>query len=184
MTPVLSHRLRLADLPQRRATHVRLVPDSGALTELADQFDVSELRKVRFEGTLAPLAGKSWVFDGTLGATVVQPCRVTGDPVTTRIDEPVQRRYLADFETPEAEEAEMPEDDTAEPLPDVIDMGDLLEEVLALSIPAFPRSNDAETLNVSAAPEGAAPLTDEAVKPFAGLAALRAKMQDTDDGTD
>jgi hypothetical protein len=55
---------------------------------------------------------------GRLGATVVQPCVATLAPVTTRIETGVTRRYLADWQEPEGEEAEMPEDDTTEALPD------------------------------------------------------------------
>ncbi|UWQ17105.1 DUF177 domain-containing protein [Jannaschia sp. M317] len=181
MKPVLSHPLRLADLRQRRATHVRLVPDAGQLEALADRLDVDILRKVRLEGDLTPGPGRDWTFSGHLGATVVQPCRVTTDPVTTRIEESVVRRYTPDFDVPPEEEVEMAEDENVEPLPDVLDMGDLLEESLILSIPPFPRVDGAEDVDLSAAPPGAEPLTDEAVKPFAGLAALKAKMDKGDD---
>ncbi|MGB3407058.1 MAG: DUF177 domain-containing protein [Jannaschia sp.] len=177
MKPVLPHPLRLADLPQRKATHVRLVPDAGQMEALADRLDVDQFRKIRFEGELSPGPGRDWTFTGHLGATVIQPCRVTTDPVTTRIEEDVTRRYTPDFDTPTEEEVELTEDDAVEPLPEVIDMGDLLEEVLALSIPEFPRSDGAEDIDLTAAPPGVAPLTDDAVKPFAGLAALKARLE-------
>ena len=181
MKPILSHLLRLADLPQRKPTHVRLVPDAGQLEALSDRLGVDALRKLRFEATLTPGPGRDWTLEGTLGATVVQPCRVTTDPVTTRLEEVVSRRYSADFDPAAAlvenEETEM-DDETLEALPAVLDMGDVLEEVLALAIPAFPRAPGAEDLDLSVAPPGAEPLTDESVKPFAGLAALRAKLDD------
>jgi uncharacterized metal-binding protein YceD (DUF177 family) len=182
MKPVLSHPLRLADLPQRKPTRVRLVPDEGQLEALADRLEVDAFRKVRLEGELRPGPGRDWTFEGVLGATVVQPCRVTTDPVTTRIDEPVARRYAADWTPPEGDEVEMDEeDDTVEPLPETFDAGALLEEALALAIPAYPRSEAAEEIDLSAAPPGAAPLDDGAVKPFAGLAALKARMERGED---
>ncbi|WP_371154575.1 DUF177 domain-containing protein [Jannaschia sp. 2305UL9-9] len=183
MKPVLSLKLRLADLPQRKATQVRLVPDITQLEALADRFDLDGLRKMRFEGTLAPAGGRDWLFSGKLGATVVQACRVTTDPVTTRIDEAVVRRYTPDIDVPSEneEEVEMSEDDSIEPLPEVIEMGALMEEALSLAIPAFPRSEAADEIDLTAAPPGAQPLTDEAVKPFAGLAALKAKMEGKDE---
>ena len=77
---------------------------------------------------------------GGLGATVTQACVVTLAPVITRIEETVTRRYLADMPEPEGEEVEMPEDDSAEPLPVIIDPGAVMIEALALwrcrSIPA------------------------------------------------
>lgn len=179
MKPILSHPVRFADLPQRKATHVRLVPDAGQLEDLADRLSVDAFRKVRLDLDLSPGPGRDWTLTGTLGATVVQPCRVTTDPVTTRIEETVARRYTPDLTTPEGEEVEM-DDDTLEVLPAMLDLGDVLEEALALAIPEFPRSDGADELDMTAAPDGAEPLTDEAVKPFAGLAALKAKMDGKD----
>ena len=176
MKPVLSRPLRIADLPGRKPTHLRLVPDEGQLEALADRLGVDALRKVRLEGDLRP-DGADWVLEARLGATVVQPCRVTTEPVTTRIDEPVARRYVPGLVAPAGEEAEMPEDETVEALPAVLDAGDVLEEALALAIPAFPRAPGAEEMELEAAPPGAAPLDRAAEKPFASLADLKARLE-------
>lgn len=181
MKPVLHHPIRLSDLSQRKSTAVRLVPDAGQLEALADRLGVDALRKVRLDAELVPGPGRDWTLSGHLGATIVQPCRVTTEPVTTRIDESVARRYVADWAEPEAEEIEMPEDDATEPLPETLDLGLVLEEALALSIPPFPRAENAEEIDLTAAPPGATPFAeDERVKPFAGLAAFRARMTDED----
>jgi len=177
MKPVLSHPVRFADMPQRKVSRVRLVPDVGQLEALADRLDVDAFRKVLLDVELSPGPGRDWTLTGKLGATVVQPCRVTTEPVVTRIDEPVTRRYTPDLTTPEGEEVEMPEDDSLEPLPKVLDLGDVLEEALALLIPEFPRAEGAEDIDLTVQPPGAEPLSDEAVKPFAGLAALKARME-------
>lgn len=179
MKPILSHPLRLADLPQGRPTRLRLVPDASQLEALSDRLGVDALRKARFEATLTPGPGRDWTLSGHLGATVVQPCRVTTDPVTTRIEEDFARRYSPDFDPDAAAvenvEVEM-EDESLEALPVALDLGEVLEEVLALSIPAFPRAAGAEDVDLRAAPPGAEALTDDNVRPFAGLAALRAKL--------
>ncbi|MEM8851509.1 MAG: hypothetical protein AAGE03_15940, partial [Pseudomonadota bacterium] len=104
MKPILSHPLRLADLPQRKPTIARLVPDEGELEALADRLDVDAFRKVRLDVTLTPGPGRDWTLSGRLGATVVQPCRVTTDPVTTRIEEDVARRYTPDLPEPTGDE--------------------------------------------------------------------------------
>lgn len=175
MTDSMTHLLVLKDLAQRKATRFALSPDSDALAALAAQLDLSALRKLRFEGALRPGPGADWTLEAHLGATLVQPCGVTLDPVTTRLEEPVTRRYLANWQTPEEAEREMLDDEEAEPLPATLDLAQVMIEALALAIPAFPRS-DAAALAISAAPKGAAPLSDDAVKPFAGLADLRAQM--------
>ncbi len=177
MKPVLSHPLRLSDLPRRKTTRFNLVPDAGQLEALADRMNVDAVKKVRLEVALTAGQGNDWLLEGHLGATVIQPCRVTTDPVTTRIEEDVRRLFTNDLPEPSGEEMEMPEDDGVEPLPTLLDLGDILEEVLILSIPAYPRAEGAEDLDLSAAPPGVEPLSDEAMKPFAGLAALKDKLE-------
>lgn len=182
MKPILSHQIRFADLPQRKPTVLRLVPDEGQLESLADRLGVDAMRKVRMDIQVTPGPGRDWTLMGRLGATVVQPCVVTTDPVTTRIEEQLDRRYSPDMAEPAGEEVEMPEDDSVEALPALLDLGAVLEEVLALAIPDYPRSAEAEELSLSAAPPGVEPLTDETLKPFAGLAALRASMDGSGNG--
>ena len=168
----------LKDLPQRRATRFSLEAQPREMGTLAADFQLLALRKLRFEGHLTPISGSDWLLEAKLGATVVQPCRVTLAPVTTRIEEKITRRYLADLVDPDETESEMPEDDTAEPLPTSLDLNRVMAEALALAIPAFPRNDATDQSVTQATPPGAAPLDDDAVKPFAGLAALKAQMVD------
>ena len=176
--PVPSHPLRLADLPQGRPTPVRLAPDARALAALAERLGVDALRKVRLEGELRPEGAAGWTLAARLGATVVQPCRVTTDPVTTRVEEDLAIRYAPDAggAGDGADEEVEIDADAPEPLPAVLDLGAVLEEALALAVPAFPRAEGAGDADLSAAPPGAAPLDDAAMKPFAGLADLRRRM--------
>lgn len=177
--------LRVAELPQNRATAFELRPDAAALEAIAADMGLLGLRKLSFRGTVRAEGQDDWLLEGTLGATVVQPCVVTLEPVTTRIDGPVRRLYLADPSPilPEGEEIEMPEDDTAEPLGDVIDLEGVMIEELALALPAWPRAEGAGIGSVTVTEPGVTPLTEEAMKPFAGLAALRDKLgKPSDDG--
>ena len=167
--------LRLRGLPQRRATPFRLELDAAAREALAHDLGILAVRKLRLAGRVEPRGREDWHLAATLGASVVQECGVTLDPVTTRIEEPVERLYTADFAPPEAGEVEMP-DDEAEPLPAVLDLAALAAEALSLALPPFPRAPGAALEEATAAPPGAAPLTDEDAKPFAGLAALRDRL--------
>jgi len=167
-------RLRPARLPAGGATAFDVVPDAETRTAMQARLGLSALRKLRLAGTLTPVGSGDWLLQATLGATVVQPCTVTLDPVTTRIDEPVTRRYLARFPTPTEAETEMPEDDTAEPLPEIVDLRALAEEALALALPAFPRAEGVAPLDIAAAPPGAAPLSEATrPSPFAALARMK-----------
>ena len=89
----------------------------------------------------------------------------------------ILRRYLADFAYPDGEEVEMPEDDSAEPLPEVIDVGAVAAEALALALPPFVRAPGVELGGEDYAAPGVSPLRDEDLRPFAGLAALKSKLE-------
>lgn len=174
--------LALARLSRAAPTPVLWVPDAAARAEIAAALDLLGLRKLRLAGALHPEGARDWRLEATLGATVVQPCVVTLAPVTTRIDAPVLRRYLAappgpGPADPEAGgEVEMPEDDSIEALPDRLDLGAVLVEALALALPDYPRAEGAGIGAVQVAEPGVTPMTDEAAKPLAGLAALRDRI--------
>ncbi|TDT77281.1 uncharacterized protein DUF177 involved in 23S rRNA accumulation [Litoreibacter halocynthiae] len=172
--------LRLADLPSRKATQISYIPDTDAMAQLAEEMDLSALRKMRLEGTLQPLGNKDWRLEARFGATVVQPCVVTLEPVTTRIEEPVLRQYLSDWQPPTDAEAEMDGDDVSEPLPDAIDIAEVAAEALALAVPRYPRIDGAKLAQTDFTEPGAEAMTDEDVKPFAGLASLKAKLENPD----
>lgn len=173
--------LTLARLSRNAETSFDLIPDAAERTGLAQELDVQALRKLRFAGRLIPEGRKDWRLEAVLGATVVQACVVTAEPVTTRIDEPVLRRYLEDMPEPEADEVEIPEDDSAEPLPVTLSLERVMAEALALALPIYPRVAGAELGEARFAAPGTAPLTDEDLRPLAGLAALRDKLKGVDD---
>lgn len=170
----------VAGLSRRKATPFALRPDAEALRLLAGFVGARHLRKVSFVGRLVPMADRGWELEAQLGATVVQPCGVSLVPVTTRIDEPVTRRFLADYAVPAEAEAELPEDVDAEPLGPVIDPAAVMVEALALAMPAFPRAPGVELGQAVFAAPGVAPMTDADAHPMAGLAALRDRMRRRD----
>ena len=165
---------RAADLARRASLPFRIEPDAEARAALARRLGANEIRKLRFEGELRPEGKGDWKLEAKLGATVVQPCVVTLAPVTTRIDETVERRFVARWSEPEpGSETEMPEDETAEPLGAEIDPAAVMEEALALALPDYPRAEGAELGAAVFTEPGAEPLTDEAAHPFAALGKLK-----------
>ncbi|WP_136441686.1 YceD family protein [Pacificoceanicola onchidii] len=175
-------RLRVSDLRQRRETPFLLEPDATGRAAAAEAAGADSLRKLRFEGALAPRGKSGWELKARLGATAVQPCVVTLEPVTTRVDTDVLRRFLPEDQMdapPESgSETEMPEDDSLEPLGEVIDLEAVMVEALSLALPAYPRKDGADLGEAVYAEDGAEPLKDADLKPFAGLAALRSKLQE------
>ncbi|NBD28432.1 MAG: DUF177 domain-containing protein [Alphaproteobacteria bacterium] len=165
--------IRFADLAGRKPHHFTLEPDAAGRDAVAGALGIRGVRKLRLSGDLRPMGRQDWHLNAQLGATVVQDCVVTLEPVSTRIDEPVERTYSADFQDPAGTEVEMPEDDATEPLPDTLDLGRVMIEALALALPTYPRAPGAQTGEAVFTEPGTTPLRDEDLRPFAGLAGLR-----------
>lgn len=174
---------RVAKLSQNTPTAFSLRPEKPVLDALARDLGLSALRKLRFEGEIRSFDKADWILSGHLGATVVQPCVVTLEPVTTRVEVDVERRYLADMPVPEEEDAEveMHDDENAEPLGSHIDPMLVMQEALALAVPLYPRADGAELPETVFTEPGKAAMTDEEARPFAGLAGLRDKLADNGD---
>ena len=185
MTDLPRHGVRFADLPNRKRSHVTLTPDAPQRASLAVALDVPAIKKLKFDVALIPMGKRDWRLEGVMGATVQQECVVTLEPISTRIDEDVVRTYVADFDHPNEEEVELSEDDTADPLPATLDLYDVALEALALSLPAYPRKDGAETGTDGRAmftEPGKEAMTDEQARPFAGLGALRDALEKKADG--
>lgn len=168
--------LRLGDLSNRGETAFELLPDAAGREAVAAALGIRGVRKLRFTGALAPQGKADWRLTGELGATVVQDCVVTLEPVVTRIDEPVERLYMADWQEPQGDEVEMGEDTDSEPLPASLDLGQVMLEALALALPPYPRAEGVDPLEVSVTEPGKDAMTEEEARPFAGLKALRDKL--------
>lgn len=169
----LSQPLRVANLGRRQSHAFQLRPEAEARAALAADLGILGLRKLEFHGTLTAEGKADWRLDGVLGATAQQACVITGAPVTTRIDTPVLRRFLAGMPAPAGPEAEIPEDDSLEPLGAAIDPGAVMREALALALPDYPRAEGAALAEAAAADPGEA-----RPSPFAALAALKPRGED------
>jgi len=179
-TPAPQGDLRVSDLSTRSPTTFDIAPDAEARAAVARDFGLQGLRKLRLRGEINAKGASGWELTAMLGATLVQECGITLDPVTTRIDETVTRRYLPDLPEPDpgSIEIEMPENDSIEPLGSVISPWSVMIEALSLAVPAFPRSAGATTGEAVFTEPGTRPMRDEDARPFAGLAGLRARMDD------
>jgi uncharacterized metal-binding protein YceD (DUF177 family) len=180
----LSLPFRVAALSPRKPTRFDLVASAEQLAALARELDLSRVEHLGFKGEIRPKGKHDYVIVAELRAQIVQPCSITLRPVKTRIAESVQRVYLAGYVLPEGDEIEMPEDDSIEALPEVIDPGFVATEALALAIPLYPRSEGAELGDVTVTAPGLAPLKEADLKPFAGLAGLKARLEGQKGGND
>lgn len=180
--PAFSHPLRSAALPSRKPTRFDLRPDRATRQWIAAQLGLLDLPTFRFNGEIRPDGRHDFALEANLTAEAVQPCSITLVPVPARLSEAVRRRYIADWQEPEGDEVEMPEDDTQEPLPEVIDLAVVAMEALELALPLYPRAEGVELGEAVFAAPGTAPIKDEDLRPFAGLAALKARLDGSEPG--
>ncbi len=165
--------LRFSELSKHKPTRFELVLTEAERATLIADLGLLGLRKARLAGQIAPSGKSDWTLSATLGATVDQACNISLAPVTTRVDEPVERVFLADWQAPDSIETEMPEDTNTEALPAELDLFSLFSEALALALPPFPRAPGAELQSGQFTEPGKTPMSDDDAKPFAGLAKLK-----------
>lgn len=175
--PPVTLPFRVADLPNRKPTRFALSPEPAVRAAMAAELGLLGLPDFTLKGELRPVGRNDFELEARLDAVVVQPCSISLVPVTTRLSEDVRRRYDADYRDPEGDEVELPEDDTTEALPAVIDIGTVALEALALALPLYPRAPGAELAEAVFAAPGVTPIRDEDLRPFAGLAALKSKLE-------
>lgn len=181
MTNLRGNMIRLAELSHRKDTPFLCEPDAAARSGISEELNLLMVRKLRLEGVLQPMGRQDWQLEAHLGATVQQACSVTLEPVTTRIDERVTRTYTANFAVPNGSEVEMPEDDTIDPLPETLNLHEVMMEALALALPAYPRADGAEAGTTIFTEPGKQAMSDADARPFAGLANLRDRLENKDE---
>ncbi len=148
-------------------------PTDAERAALARLLGARSVRKLRFAGTLAAAARGAFTLGARLEATVIQTCVVSLEPVTSRVEQDVTRRFEPQAGRVEAEVTLSPhDDDEIEPLGDRIDLGLVAIEALALALPAYPRRDGATLARTSPGD----PEADREARPFAALAALRDKL--------
>ena len=157
--------------------------DAAECASLAARFGVPAVRHLRFALRAEPSGAGGWQVTGTVEAGLTQSCVVTLEPVETEIAEAVERRFVPRDQLPPVHPGgEMELDEATADGPDghdgSIDLGEIAAEAVALAIDPYPRHPDADFASLIASPAGAEPLTDEAARPFAGLAALKARQQE------
>ncbi|MGL4235139.1 YceD family protein [Tabrizicola sp.] len=173
-------RFRTGGLSPRKPTRFSYRPDAAERAALAAELGLLALHALDLTGEIAPAGRDELVLTAQLKVRADQACIVTLAPVRAEIDEEVRRRYVAGLADPEGDEVEMPEDDSVEPMPEVIDLAEIAAEALALALPLYPRAPGADFGSAVHAAEDVKALTDADLKPFAGLADLAKQLSSKD----
>ena len=176
-----THTLQVTDLKDHADNTFDLRPDAETCHRIASDLDLLSLRKLSIKGSVQPNGQRGWRLSARLGGTVQQSCVVTLAPVTTRLEEAVIRLYEPLTEEPgESSETEMLEDVSMDPLGRDIDLIEIITESISLALPTYPRSPKATLGDTRVTEPGKVPLSDEDIKPFAGLSALKATLEKPD----
>jgi uncharacterized metal-binding protein YceD (DUF177 family) len=173
----ITYPLRISEIPKSKAMPFDIAFTDRDLEAIAGILGAQSVKKMRINGKLVPSGAKDWQLTAMVGATVIQACVVTLDPVQTRVDTPVSLTFSADYEFNEDDTVvEMTIDETIEPLTDEIDLASIAIEAVAMALPDYPRSENAQLESAVFSEPGIAPMTDEDTKPFASLASLKDKL--------
>jgi uncharacterized metal-binding protein YceD (DUF177 family) len=148
-TPVMSRPAIASEIPASGIDRL-IEADPEERAELVARLDLVGLERLRLDYTLAPAGHGRFRLTGRWSAHATQTCGVTLDPITHAFDEMIdvqfwtpefwQRRAETSGDVafgPDEETPEIIEDDT-------IDPGRLLEELLIVALPPFPRREDAQ----------------------------------------
>lgn len=181
--PEFTRPIRVTSLPAE-GLRFREAATPEECAALAARWQVLTVKRFAVEGRIER-DGEGWRLRAKALTRVTQPCAVTLEPVDQIIEEPFAILYLPDAADPdEMLDLDIEAEDPPEPLGRNIDPGEAAVQIAALAIDPYPRAAGAGAENAdrapwAAAPEGQTPLTDEDArpKPFAGLAALKAKLE-------
>lgn len=174
----LSLPFRVATLSPRKPTRFDIVATPAQRKALAQELGLSRVDNLTFKGEIRPSGKNDYVVVADLKARIEQPCSISLQPVKTDISEAVHLTFLADYVVPDGDEVEMAADETIDALPEVIDAGQVATEALVLAIPLYPRAPGVALGETSFTEPGRKPLDDADLKPFAGLAGLKARLED------
>ena len=168
MTDSFAHRIRLDAI--RDGERLDLNADDDERSAIVARLGLAGLARLEAHVGLSR-TGTIVRVEGRLGARVDQCCVVTGDPVTSHVDEPIDLIFMPEpNESGSEEELELGSADCDVVFYDgaSIDLGGAIADTLALSLDPYPRSAAAE-----AALKEAGVLSEEQASPFAVLAALK-----------
>ena len=148
-------RIVTADEPERAALAERFALAGLALLDAA-----FSLRWRRLKGRADEV-----LITGTLRAKGDQICVATLRPAPFQLEAPVDERFTTAPAEDVMEDADLTADDAPEPIEgDLIDLGELAAQILAVSLAPYPRAPDAPD-DASRAED----LDDAVVSPFAAL---------------
>ena len=152
--------------------------DANNNSQIAEQLSLISVEKLDFRGKISAQGKNKWLLTGKLGATATQKCVVTLEAIKCRVDEKIKRIYVPKEEIPSVEkddgrDTELELDENLEPLTNSLDLSMIAQEILALSLPDYPRSNNIDHVSISLGDDEKITERDNKQNPFAILSTLK-----------
>ena len=175
--------MEVARLSRDAETQFRISADPDELAELAGYLGIGRIDRLTLAGFISPVEGGGWHVRGRLVAQIEQPCVITLVPVSARHNAEIERYYLPENMLAPEPDVLFAHDDADAPdaFTDSIDPAQFAVESLALMIDPFPRAEGAELNRGKFAADGITPISDDASRPFAGLAVLKRGSSESED---
>lgn len=144
--PEFSRPVTLESVGKRGAMHA-ILADGDERRALAQRFDLPALDRLEAEITLSWRRGREGddlVAGGALRAAGAQACVATLKPAPFALEVEVDERFSPHAERDVPDDEGAGADDAIEPLTgDMIDLGELAAQLLAVSLDPYPRAPDA-----------------------------------------
>jgi uncharacterized metal-binding protein YceD (DUF177 family) len=163
----LSRPIPIADIGRIQRHHrIIISPDEAPL--VAERLGVEEVRSLSADLTVAKRRG-AVIVGGTFVADVVQICVVSLEPFAHKVSGAIDEVFMEPDDDAPTDEVAI-DLDTPEPLEaDLLDLGELVVQNLALEIEPHPRAPNADLGDLEAPQDDGIDPTH----PFAGLAKLQ-----------
>ena len=167
-----------SDLNASKSNSFRWQGDAINNSKIAEQISLISVEKLDFRGKISAQGKNKWLLTGNLGATATQECVVTLEAIKCRVDEKIKRIYVPMEEIPSVEkddrhDVKLELDENLEPLTKSLDLSLIAQEILALSLPDYPRSNNTDYVSISLGEDEKTNERDNQRNPFAILSTLK-----------
>ena len=172
--------INFSNLNTFKSNSFRWQGDAIENSKIAEQLGLISVEKIDFKGKLNAQGKNKWLLTGNLGATAIQKCVVTLKAIKCRVDEKIKRIYIPMEEIPSVEkddgrDFEIELDENLEPLTKSLDLSLVAQEILALSLPDYPRSDNTDYVSISLGDDRKIIERDNEQNPFAILSTLKTK---------
>lgn len=170
MTAFADWRHRLNEIPAG-GLRIKRSATPAERVELARQLPLVSCEALSVQYVIKPSGRDAYAMTGNVTAEVTQSCIVTLEPVTARLDEPLDCKFVPAAIIPreQTEEEELSSLEELEPIEGGwLNVGRVVFEVISTGLDPYPRRPDAEWKNDDAGDADTA-----ASGPFAALAGLK-----------